>query len=221
MKKNSLAALLLATSMLVAGCAENPADNVPSASVKTPAATTSPVAVETPSEGETPASVAGVVYAFPEGTEVGFEGSKVTGSHKGGFKKVNGKVTVPEENLESAQVDLVIDMGTVYTDDEKLTGHLKSEDFFNVEKFPESTFRSTSITKEGDGYTVTGDLTLHGVTKTITFPATMTMNEDTLETAAKFAINRMDFDIVYPGKPDDLIRKEVVIEYDIKAKKEA
>ena len=75
--------------------------------------------------------------------------------------------------------------------------------------------------EKDDGYEVTGDLTLHGVTKTISFPAVISLDGDTLSTKSEFYINRKDFNIVYPGKPDDLIRDEVVIKFDLKANKGA
>lgn len=204
------------------GCAKNPADSVPSAQVQTQ--TPAPATDVTPGESSsaTPsAAVDGPVYAFAEGTEVGFVGSKVTGSHDGGFKKVEGSVTVPGDDLQQAVVELTIDMTSIYSDDEKLTGHLKSEDFFAVDQFPQATFKSTSLKQEGDGYTVTGDLTMHGVTKAVTFPAKIAIEGDAVRASAEFSINRKDFNIVYPGKPDDLIRDDVVIKFDVTAPKKA
>ena len=220
MKKISkLAPVLLAGALLFSGCAENPADNVPAATVSsTPAAT----ATAEPGGEEAQATpVEGTIYAFADGTEVGFVGSKVTGSHEGGFKKVDGSVTVPAEALEQAVVDLTVDMASVYSDAEKLTGHLKSDDFFDVANNPTATFKSTSITKTEGGFDVTGDLTLRGTTKAITFPAEISVEGDTVKTKAEFSINRKDFNIVYKGKPDDLIREEVVIKFDITANKQA
>ena len=177
-------------------------------------------AVTASTSGTPVAAVEGTVYKFAEGTEVGWVGSKVTGSHDGGFKTVTGMVTVPDENLEAAVVELTIDMKSIYSDNDKLTTHLKDEDFFAVDKFPESKFKSTKIEPaEGGDFTVTGDLTLHGVTKAISFPAKLSVEGDMLKTSAEFSINRKDFEIVYAGKPDDLIRDEVVIKYDITASK--
>ena len=64
---------------------------------------------------------------------------------------------------------------------------------------------------------VTGNLTLHGVTKQISFPATIQVSDDAVEVAADFFINRYDFDIKYPGKANDLIRKEVVLKLKVRA----
>lgn len=214
-KRTSLVAAVVVAGMLATGCAENPADKVPSADVKTPAVSAS--------ESATPAAmVEGTVYTFAEGTEVGFVGSKVTGSHDGGFKAVKGTVTVPEEGLTGSAIDLTIDTKSIYSDNEKLTKHLKEDDFFAVEKFPEASFKSTKVEAAEDGsYNVTGSLTLHGVTKEISFPATIAVEGEALTTTAEFSINRKDFEIVYAGKPDDLIRDEVVIKYDITANKGA
>lgn len=190
-----------------AGCASNPADDKPTAAVATPAAT--PVA-----------RVEGTEYKLAEGTSVEFTGSKVTGSHSGGFKKVDGMVVVPEGGVEQAQITITMDMSTTYSDSEKLTGHLMSEDFFDVKQFPTSTFESTMIKKgaEENAYEVTGNLNFHGVTKAITFPATIEMADGGLKANAEFSIDRNDFGVKYPGKPDDLIRPEVVIKFDVAAK---
>lgn len=228
--RSILFSVLLSTSLLGAvGCAKNPADGVPKAAVQTPATTAStpadPMTGASPTDvamsTETPAPVTGEVYTFPEGAEVAFRGSKVTGEHDGKFEKVTGNVTVPAADLAQAVIDLEIDMASTVADDEKLTGHLKSPDFFDVASHPTSRFKSTQVAKKDDGYEVTGDLTLHGVTKTISFPAVISLDGDTLSTKSEFYINRKDFNIVYPGKPDDLIRDEVVIKFDLKANKGA
>jgi polyisoprenoid-binding protein YceI len=88
---------------------------------------------------------------------------------------------------------------------------LKSPDFFDVARVPTATFRSTEIRAEGEGHTITGDLTLHGVTKRISFPATLAVTDAQISANAEFSINRQDFGIAYPGMPDDLIRDLVVV----------
>lgn len=227
----NLTSLLLGASLLgLNGCAANPADNVPKAGVGTPGTSATTVAAAsvtpgaaTPTPGATPgatgspSAAAGDMLPFAADSQVGFSASKVTGSHTGGFNKISGGVAVPGGDLEKATIDVTIDMSSTFTDDEKLTGHLTSPDFFDVAKFPTSTFKSQSIAKTADGYLVTGDLTLHGVTKTINFPAQISLQNGALETQAEFAINRKDFAIVYPGKPDDLIRDDVVIKFNLKA----
>lgn len=231
-----LASLLLAAGLY--GCAPNPADKVPAATVNTPkpsaspqagtsaspAASVSPAVTESPQASGSPVptgspNAAGdQVLPLAEGTEVKFIGSKVTGSHNGGFRKVSGSVTVPkDDDLSKARIDIAIDMKSTYTDTERLTTHLMSPEFFDVEVYPTSTFKSTAIAKTDGAYLVTGDLTLHGVTQSINIPADININAGTLSAKSEFKLNRKLFKIEYPGKPDDLIYDEVVILFDIKA----
>ena len=89
-----------------------------------------------------------------------------------------------------------------------------------MDKFPKATFTSTEIKAGGDKgatHTVTGELDLHGVKKTISFPATLAVTADGATGTAEFSINRKDFGLVYPGKPDDLIRDDVGIKLSLKA----
>jgi hypothetical protein len=98
-----------------------------------------------------------------------------------------------------------------------LTGHLKTPDFFDVRQFPTATFESVAIKQADTGSTVTGNLTLHGVTKEISFPATIQVADDAVNVTADFVLDRQDFGINYKGMANDLIRKEVVLKLDVKA----
>lgn len=175
-----------------------------------------------PADGEADDDARAAGFTFnQEGSRIDFVGAKVTKKHDGGFKGFSGTIEAPDGELRDAKVNVEIDMSTVFTDTEKLTGHLKSEDFFDVAKFPKATFTSTSITPSSDGTsTVTGELTMHGVTKQISFPATLALTEEGATAKAEFGINRKDFGIVYPGAPDDLIRDEVLLKLDVAAKKQ-
>lgn len=220
----------------LASFAPNPADDVAEAEVTDPVeeAESSPAepaadaasmapAVKADAENapEKQASAAEIV-AFtltPEST-LGFVGSKVTGSHDGGFKKFTGSFQVDVANKKLAADGrhvVEIDMNSTWSDDDKLTGHLKSPDFFDVEKFPTARFVLTKATETEDGYELSGTLDFHGVKKGITFPAAVAVAEDekSVSIQAEFAINRTDFGVVYPGRPDDLIREEVVIRFDV------
>ncbi len=194
--------------VLAMGCA-NPADDAPDAVVEE-------AAPEPPPEPE--AAAEATVYALSSDSTIGFVGAKVTGTHDGGFEKFEGTVSVTDGTPEGSSVEVTIDATSLWSDNEKLTGHLKSADFFAVEKFPTASFKSTEIAKaEEGGYTLTGNLDLHGVTKQISFPASIEVTEAGFTANAEFSINRMDFEIVYPGKPDDLIREEVLIKLDLKS----
>ncbi|MCC6572677.1 MAG: YceI family protein [Planctomycetes bacterium] len=159
-----------------------------------------------------------------DGSTLNFTAAKVSLTHKGGFKKFSGTVTTDKDGKEVVGISAEIEMDSVWTDDpaktnEKLTNHLKTADFFDVPKFPKANFVATSITKDGDKYKVDGNFTLHGEKKGITFPANISVKDGEVTAKAKFKINRREFNINYPGAPNDLISDEVVIELDIKAKK--
>jgi polyisoprenoid-binding protein YceI len=208
MKHTSLI-LLSASALFIAAC-ENPADKTTNATVKEAVEVAAAPAAE------------GVKYAFTPNSEIHFTGSKVTGSHNGGFKKFTGSFTVADNGLTGTGQKIVIDMNSLWSDTEKLTGHLKSEDFFNVAKFPESSFELTGLKATSEGsYQVSGNLTIMGNSKNITFPATASVTDGKARINAKFDINRKDFGIVYAGKADDLIRDEVVIELKLEAAPEA
>ncbi len=154
-----------------------------------------------------------------DNSAVEFVGAKITGKHEGKFTKPSGVVALVDGDPSKSSVNVSIDMDSFSTDSEKLDGHLKSPDFFDVEKYPKSTFVSTSIAKKGDLYEVTGNLELHGVKKSITFPAKIEAGNETISVSAEFGINRKDYEIVYPGKPDDLIKDEVLIKLSLKPSK--
>jgi polyisoprenoid-binding protein YceI len=201
-----LSGIILLAAFLAA-CA-NPAANKPNAVVSN----TNTSAQSTPAARTTKGESIAIT---PENSKVEFTGSKVTGKHEGGFKTFTGNIDLVNGKAEESQVSFEIQMNSVFTDTDQVTKHLQTPDFFDVEKFPKSTFVSTKIvpdTAKGAGnYTVTGDMTLHGVTKTITFPAKIAVDADKVGVESEFVINRKDFGVAYPGKPDDLIRDEVVL----------
>jgi polyisoprenoid-binding protein YceI len=94
---------------------------------------------------------------------------------KGEFGKTEGKAQIDEKDLSKSSVEVTIDAATVDTRDAKRDAHLKSADFFDVAKFPTITFKSTKVEAGKDGaLTVTGDLTMHGVTKPVTLEGSLT-----------------------------------------------
>jgi polyisoprenoid-binding protein YceI len=204
----TIAALLPVVALI--GCS-NPADSVPKANVSSSTNAAAEVAAKS-------SDADGRFYAFgPDASSVEFVGSKVTGSHKGGFRKFAGELHAVNGRLADSGQKVVIDIGSIYTDTDRLTGHLKSPDFFNAAQFPTATFVTASISQQGTNSLVTGDLTLHGITRKISFPAKIDVADNSIDLAADFAINRFDFEIKYPGKANDLIRKEVVLKLRIKA----
>ena len=149
----------------------------------------------------------------PENSKIEFVGSKVTGSHNGSFEKFSGSIDFSGQ-IETSKVSITIETASVKTDADGLTKHLQTPDFFDVAQFPRATFESTEIKAGGDkgaSHTVTGNLNLHGVTKSITFPATIAVEAGAITVNSTFAINRKDFGINYAGGADNLIRDDVAL----------
>ncbi|OZE21506.1 hypothetical protein CH262_19360 [Rhodococcus sp. 05-2255-1e] len=113
-----------------------------------------------------PELTAGTWAIDPTHSTVGFTVRHLVVSKvRGRFQNFSGTVTVAADGTPS--VDAQIDVTSITTDNEQRDGHLKTADFFEVEKFPTATFKSTSVKADGGDFVVTGDFTLHGVTKSI------------------------------------------------------
>ena len=90
---------------------------------------------------------------------------------EGQFKTFDIKLTAKKEDLSDATIEVTADINSINTDDEKRDEHLKTADFFDAPNYPTLTFKSTSYKKDGSDkykYTLTGNLTMHGVTKQVT-----------------------------------------------------
>lgn len=194
-------AILLTGLLFITACS-NPASDKPQALTNEAA----PVAATSP-------AVQGERYLIsPQNSKIEFIGSKVTGSHNGSFKKFSGAI-IFNGQPETSVVSVTIETASIEADDSDLTKHLQTPDFFDVAKYPQATFVSTAIKAGADNgtHTITGNLTMHGVTKSITFPATITVTPEAITVDSSFSINRKDFGINYAGAADNLIRDEVVL----------
>lgn len=160
----------------------------------------------------------GTVEVKVETSSVTWKGYKVTGSHKGKIALKEGELTFKEGKLVGGE--FVIDMSTIENTDmegeykEKLEGHLKSEDFFGVEKYPTAllTFKNVKSTGK-NSYEVVGDLTIKDITKPITFELSVYGNKAT----ANVKIDRTKFDVRYGSTSffDDLQDKAIYDEFDL------
>jgi len=202
--------IVLHTLLLAAACA-NPAADKPKAVTDSAA----PVASVSPAAQATKYSITSA------NSKMQFVASKVTGSHHGSFEKFSGEIDYAGAP-EKSRVSITIDTDSVMTDTPDLTKHLKTPDFFDVAKYPQATFVSTDMKpggEKGASHTVTGNLTLHGVTKSITFPATIAVASDAVTVESTFTINRRDFGVNYAGMANDLIRDDVVLTLHVRATK--
>jgi polyisoprenoid-binding protein YceI len=138
----------------------------------------------------------------PNATTLAWLAKKVTGAHNGTIKVSSGEVVVDGVKVQSG--NFTIDMGSMVILDlqggsnEKLLGHLKSDDFFSVDKFATSSFVLTSVKPQsGSTYTVKGKLTIKGITQEIEFPADISFSGKTMTAKAKIKVDRTKFDIKY------------------------
>jgi polyisoprenoid-binding protein YceI len=117
---------------------------------------------------------------------------------------ISGKAQVDEADLSKSSIEVTIDAASISTRDEKRDGHLKSPDFFDVAKYPTVTFKSTKVVAGKDGaITVTGDLTMRGVTKPVTLEGSITgaitdpQGNSRRGVSVTGKLNRKDFGVSY------------------------
>ena len=129
----------------------------------------------------------------------------------GRFSGPTGSFVFDESLPANSSIEIHVDAKNVDTAVKKRDNHLKSPDFFDTNTYPTSTFTATDLTEKagakGETHSLTGNFEFHGVTKSITIPVTVQASATTIHVTADFFIDRTDFNIIYPGKKDDLIRK--------------
>jgi polyisoprenoid-binding protein YceI len=145
---------------------------------------------------------------------------------KGEFSALNGALTFDGENIANSSVNATIDATTISTGDPQRDGHLKSADFFDTEKFPTLSFKSTKVSKKGEGeIAVAGDLTIHGITRNVTFevegpsaPAKDPWGNTRVGLEATTKINRKDFGLTWNSALETggiLVGEDIAITLDV------
>ncbi|REF29414.1 YceI family protein [Calidifontibacter indicus] len=171
----------------------------------------------------------GTYVIDPAHSEIGFVArhamvTKVRGS----FKEFEGTATTGE-NLAGATIDLTINVASVDTRSADRDGHLKSADFFDVEKYPSITFKSTDIKADGSDLVVTGDLTIMETTKPVTVEfeyngaAVDPFGNERIGFEGKTVVNRKDFGLTWNAALEAggvLVSDKVTLTFDISAIKQ-
>lgn len=145
---------------------------------------------------------------------------------KGQFTGVSGTLSLDETDLTNSRIEAVIDAASINTREPDRDKHLKSPDFFDVEKFPELSFRSTRVLRKGEGeLAVEGDLTIHGVTRRVAFevegptaPAKDPWGSTRIGLSATARINRKDYGLTWNAALETggiLVGDEVTITLDV------
>ncbi|MFQ5632540.1 MAG: YceI family protein [bacterium] len=149
----------------------------------------------------------------------------VISNTRGVFKDFSGVIILDENDISKSLVNVTIKAASLSTDNERRDGHVKSADFLDVENHPEITFKSKSIAKVSDGYTVTGDLTIRGTTREVTFPFTLVgpvnaMGGTRLGAEATLTINRQDFGVSWSKTLDNgglVVSNEIKLTLEVEA----
>jgi polyisoprenoid-binding protein YceI len=146
---------------------------------------------------------------------------------RGHFNVLSGHLHIDEEHPENSWVDAQVDAASVDTRDERRDGHLRSADFFDTERYPTITFKSNFVARvEGNEYDVTGNLSMHGVTKPVTFKAEYSglgkdpWGQQRAGLSAKTKINRKDWGLNWNQALESggvLVSENVNIEIDLSA----
>ncbi len=145
---------------------------------------------------------------------------------KGRFTEVAGTISLDSANVANSSVDVTIGAASIDTRDEKRDEHLRSADFFDVETFPTLTFKSTSVEAKGDDLKVTGDLTIHGVTKQVVLDSELNgqgvnpWGQQVISYSASTKINRKDYGLNWNTALESggvLVSDEVKISIEIEA----
>jgi polyisoprenoid-binding protein YceI len=166
----------------------------------------------------------------PSHSNVGFSTKHlVISTVSGNFGQFEGTIVFDDKDITKSSVTGTIKTASINTGNADRDKHLKSADFFDVEKYPEITFKSTKVEKAGDGAKVTGSLTIRGVSKEVSFPATINGpikdpygNMKIGLSAGPLTINRQDYGVSWSKKMDTgglVVSDEVKIQIDAEAAK--
>ena len=174
-----------------------------------------------------PAASANEAYKFdPSGSAIGFSVHQFLGTTQGKFTSFSGKIDVDREHPENSSVTAQIEVRSIDTHIKKRDDHLRSPEFFNVEKFPQMTFRSRSVKRTGpQSGDILGDLTMHGVTRPITLHVKLVtpINETsrTRWAVTTEPISRRDFNLMFASGAEAVsgISQTVAINIEIEAKR--
>ena len=133
----------------------------------------------------------------PEASEITFRATSRLMNADGRFSRFSGDVVVDPAALTGARISLTIDAASLDTGIEMRDNHLRSSDFFAVDRFPTVTFQSVRVEAAGRRATVVGRLTLHGVTREIAVPIDVQITSTALVASGEFIVNRGEYAINY------------------------
>ena len=141
----------------------------------------------------------------PVESKIKWHGKKVTGEHFGDISLKSGSLELAGTEIVGGKFE--VDMSSITNEDikdkdsrNKLVGHLKSDDFFAVDQYPTALFEITDVSKKsGSKYDIEGDLTIRGITNSISFPATVDLSNNKVKANAEIVIDRSKYNVKFGG----------------------
>ena len=172
-------------------------------------------------------ALANEAYKFDQsGSTIGFTVRQFLGTTHGKFNKFSGKIEIDRDHPENSSVVAWIDIRSIDTRIEKRDNHLRSPEFFNVEKYPEVIFKSRSVKRTGpQSGDILGELTMHGVTKPVTLHVKLVSSPKDTNTRWSVTIeplNRKEFNLMFSPSAETMsgISQTVSLEMQIEARRE-
>ncbi len=137
-------------------------------------------------------------FVVGDGHSIDFKSKDPSGS----FKEMGGDIDFDENNLDACKFNLKIEVSSISSGNGMQNKKAQTEEWFNAKKYPQIKFKSTKVEKKGSEYNITGELTMKGVTKTVTIPTTVSGSGSKLTFKGNFNVNRMDYKV---GKKSNIV----------------
>lgn len=152
--------------------------------------------------------IAGQSWHIADGYSIAFSSNDASGI----FKGFTGSIVFDEQNPANSKFDVTVDATSINTGNGLQNKHAKSDEWFDVAKYPQIKFTSQKFVKAGSGYQVTGDLEVHGVKKSVIIPFTFAKTAKGGQFTGSFTLNRSDFKV---GKPGGDVAEQIKIDLSV------
>jgi polyisoprenoid-binding protein YceI len=147
-------------------------------------------------------------YEVSDGYAIDFKSKDPSGS----FKTMDGTVEFDEANMDATQFNLKIDVKSISTGNGMMNKKSQIEEWFDATKYPFAKFKSTKVTKKGTELSIVGDLTIKGITKQYTIPATYSATGNKISFKGTFNVNRLEFKV---GHKSDVVPELMKVTFQV------
>jgi polyisoprenoid-binding protein YceI len=152
----------------------------------------------------------------PDKSQIRFHATSRFMDADGRFGRVGGEVTVDDARPESAAGEVDVDVASIDTGIGLRDRHLRSDDFFDVARYPRATFVLAGVRREGEGFVATGDLTIRGVTRRLSVPVRVTLGPAAVRVTGELTLDRRQFGVAYQSRLNP-VGDRVAVSFDLQA----